>query len=107
MLLAFCAQPTANSVNFRQSPSRSTQFWHARHWRALPKLYCNCTLAEPTPAVLFSGNFQYEIAGELEGEKLHHLYELLENWQPDLEAYREIVIKRFLGQETEELPAAA
>jgi hypothetical protein len=59
--------------------------------------------AEPTPAVLFSGNFQYEIAGELEGEKLQHLYRLLENWQPDLEAYREIVIKRFLGQEAEEL----
>ncbi|MCU0547655.1 MAG: hypothetical protein MUE44_36770 [Oscillatoriaceae cyanobacterium Prado104] len=56
---------------------------------------------------MFSGNFQYEIAGELEGEKPHHLYELLENWQPDLEAYRKIVIKRFLGQETEELPAAA
>jgi hypothetical protein len=30
--------------------------------------------AEPTPAVLFSGNFQYEVAGELEGEKLQHLY---------------------------------
>jgi len=29
--------------------------------------------AEPTPAVLFSGSFQYEIAGELEGEKLQHL----------------------------------
>ncbi|MCU0547290.1 MAG: hypothetical protein MUE44_34885 [Oscillatoriaceae cyanobacterium Prado104] len=64
--------------------------------------------AEPTPAVLFSGNFQYdENAGELEGEKLQHLYKLLENWQPDLEVYREIVNQRFLGQETEELAAAA
>jgi len=63
--------------------------------------------AEPTPAVLFSGSFQYEIAGELEGEKLQHLYKLLENWQPDLEAYREIVNQRFLGQEAEELPSAA
>ncbi|WP_377479934.1 MAG: hypothetical protein P2A85_11455 [Microcoleus anatoxicus] len=63
--------------------------------------------AEPTPAVLFSGSFQYEIAGELEGEKLQHLYKLLENWQPDLEAYREIVNKRFLGQEeVEELMPA-
>jgi hypothetical protein len=62
---------------------------------------------EPTPAVLFSGSFQYEIAGELEGEKLQHLHKLLENWQPDLEAYKEIVNKRFLGQETEELPAVA
>jgi hypothetical protein len=56
---------------------------------------------------LFSGSFQYEIAGELEGEKLQHLYKLLDNWQPDLEAYKEIVNKRFLGQETEELTAAA
>jgi hypothetical protein len=56
---------------------------------------------------LFSGSFQYEIAGELEGEKLQHLYKLLENWQPDLEAYREIVNKRFLGQEVEKLPSAA
>ncbi|MCU0540570.1 MAG: hypothetical protein MUE44_00105 [Oscillatoriaceae cyanobacterium Prado104] len=63
--------------------------------------------AEPTPALLFFGSFQYEIAGELEGEKLQHLYKLLENWQPDLEAYREIVNQRFLGQETEELAAAA
>ncbi|MEG4805671.1 hypothetical protein QUB63_34545 [Microcoleus sp. ARI1-B5] len=63
--------------------------------------------AEPTPAVLFSGNFQYEIAGELEGEKLQHLYRLLENWQPDLEAYREIVNQRFLGAVVEELPSVA
>jgi hypothetical protein len=53
--------------------------------------------ADPTPAVLFSGSFQYEVAGELEGEKLQHLYQLLENWKPDLEAYQEIVSERFLG----------
>jgi hypothetical protein len=63
--------------------------------------------AEPTPAILFSGSFQYEIAGELEGEKLQHLYKLLDNWQPDLEAYREIVNKQFLEQEVEKLPSAA
>jgi len=62
---------------------------------------------EPTPAVLFSGSFQYEVAGELEGEKLQHLYQLLENWQPDLEAYREIVNQRFLGKEVEKLPSVA
>jgi hypothetical protein len=56
---------------------------------------------------LFSGSFQYEVAGELEGEKLQHLYQLLENWQPDLEAYREIVNERFLGKEVERLLSAA
>jgi hypothetical protein len=63
--------------------------------------------AEPTSAVLFSGSFQYEVAGELEGEKLQHLYQLLENWQPDLEAYREIVNQRFLGKEVEGLLSVA
>jgi hypothetical protein len=63
--------------------------------------------ADPTPAVLFSGSFQYEVAGELEGEKLQHLYQLLENWQPDLEAYREIVNERFLGKEVERLQSVA
>jgi len=64
--------------------------------------------AEPTPVVLFSGSFQYEVAGELEGEKLQHLYQLLENWQPDLEAYREIVSERFLGvKKVEELVSVA
>jgi len=33
--------------------------------------------AEPTPAVLFSGSFQYQVAGELEAEKLQRLYQLL------------------------------
>ena len=63
--------------------------------------------ADPTPAVLFSGSFQYQVAGELEGEKLQHLYQLLENWQPDLEAYREIVNERFLGKEVERLLSVA
>jgi hypothetical protein len=63
--------------------------------------------ADPTPAVLFSGSFQYEVAGELEGEKLQHLYQLLENWQPDLEAYREIVNERFLGKEVERVLSVA
>jgi len=64
--------------------------------------------AEPTPAVLFSGSLQYEVAGELEGEKLQRLYQLLENWKPDLEAYREIVNERFLGvKEVEELVSVA
>ncbi|HEY9822900.1 MAG TPA: hypothetical protein V6D35_19325 [Candidatus Sericytochromatia bacterium] len=38
---------------------------------------------------------------------LQHLYQLLENWQPDLEAYREIVERRFLGQEAEQLLSVA
>jgi len=35
------------------------------------------------------------------------LYQLLENWQPDLEAYREIVNERFLGKEVERVLSVA
>jgi hypothetical protein len=56
---------------------------------------------------LFSGSFQYQVAGELEGEKLQRLYQLLENGQPDLEAYREIVNQRFLAKEVERLRSIA
>ena len=63
--------------------------------------------AEPTPAVLLSGSFQYQVAGKLEGEKLQRLYQLLENGQPNLEAYREIVNQRFLAKEVERLRSIA
>ncbi len=57
---------------------------------------------EPVPAVLFSGNFAYEIAGDTESERLHHLYQLLENWLTDLETYRELVLQQMLGKQVNE-----
>jgi hypothetical protein len=45
------------------------------------------------PGAMFSGNFAYELSGNTSVEKLNHLYQLLENWQDDLENYRDIVNK--------------
>lgn len=47
----------------------------------------------PQPAILFSGNFPYEIVGDTPSQRLQHLSQLIENWQKDLESYREIVSK--------------
>lgn len=52
---------------------------------------------QPIPAVLFSGNFSYYMAGNTESERLTHLFQLLENWLTDLETYRELVNQRLLG----------
>lgn len=49
-----------------------------------------------TPIVLFSGNFDYDIAGNTGSEKLESLYQSLENWQGDLETYINIVNNKFL-----------
>ncbi|MEH2058167.1 MAG: hypothetical protein V7K97_18795 [Nostoc sp.] len=48
----------------------------------------------PQAAVLFSGNFPYEISGGKQ-ERLQNLYKLILNWQDDLKTYRELVNQRF------------
>jgi hypothetical protein len=48
-------------------------------------------------AVLFSGNFIYEVSGETASEKVEHIYNLLELWQEDLAIYRDLVNHKFLG----------
>lgn len=54
-----------------------------------------------TPIVLFSGNFSYELAGNTGSEKLISLYQALENWQADLETYKDIVNNKFLSFKVE------
>lgn len=48
-------------------------------------------------AVLFSGNFPYQIIGNTPSERLQHLHRLINNWQDDLKIYRELVNQRFVG----------
>ncbi len=50
--------------------------------------------------VLFTGNFTYEIQGETAGEKQQHLFQLIDNYQPDLSDYKELVNNKFLGELT-------
>jgi hypothetical protein len=46
-------------------------------------------------AVLFSGNFPYEIIGDTPSQRLQHLYQLLDNWQENLKTFRELINQRF------------
>ncbi|MGD2181218.1 hypothetical protein [Lusitaniella coriacea] len=50
------------------------------------------------PALLFSGNFNYSIAGETANDKYTRLEQCLDNWQTDLDTFRELVQTHFLGE---------
>lgn len=58
------------------------------------------------PIVLFSGNFSYDIANDDKAERLKNLYQALDNWQADLDTYKDIVDSKFLAnQKTKPAPA--
>jgi hypothetical protein len=51
------------------------------------------------PALLFSGNFTYNIASNSPQERVEQVAKGISDWQSDLEAFREIVNQRFLRQQ--------
>jgi hypothetical protein len=53
---------------------------------------------QPEYAVLFSGNFPYEIQGESVSERLEYINQILRNWESDLATFRELVSHKFLSQ---------
>ena len=53
---------------------------------------------QPIPAVLFAGNFHYDLAGEMGEQRVRCLHQRLENWQTDLETYQDIVVNKFLAK---------
>ncbi len=53
------------------------------------------------PAVLFAGNFNYDLDGESGEERVRSLHQRLANWQVDLAAYRDIVNNKFLAKKPE------
>ncbi|QLE59735.1 hypothetical protein [Nostoc sp. TCL26-01] len=55
-----------------------------------------------TPIVLFSGSFSYEVKSENPSERQNNVYQILDNWQADLEAYQEIITSKFIGKTHEE-----
>ncbi|ACK70636.1 conserved hypothetical protein [Gloeothece citriformis PCC 7424] len=56
------------------------------------------------PALLFSGNFNYEITSNNGQERISQLNQGIDEWKTDLEAFREIVSQRFLGQQESLFP---
>ena len=51
-----------------------------------------------TPIIMFSGSFSYELNGENNAEKLLKLNSVFDNWQSDLEDYKNIISNKFLAQ---------
>lgn len=49
------------------------------------------------PVVVFGGNFDYTLDGATSSEKFHHLQQVLNHAQTDLETYRELVNRTFLN----------
>lgn len=49
------------------------------------------------PAVVFIGNFHYEVGGESGGERLEALKRAIAHWQEDLTAFRELIDSQFLA----------
>lgn len=66
---------------------------------------------EAIPAVLFAGNFHYELTGESAEKRLQQLHQALENWQSDFATYQELIDGKFLAGRREipdsALPALA
>jgi hypothetical protein len=50
------------------------------------------------PAVLFAGNFNYNIANEKEVASTEQLNQAIANWKPDLETYLDLLETKFLSQ---------
>ncbi len=49
------------------------------------------------PAILFSGNFNYNIVATQQEEKLQNLYKILQDWKSNLETYKKLVNEKFLN----------
>jgi len=52
------------------------------------------------PAVMFAGNFHYNLMGEEAEKRVPALQQRLTNWQADLAVYREIVDNNFLANKS-------
>ncbi|MBE9212782.1 hypothetical protein IQ247_08760 [Plectonema cf. radiosum LEGE 06105] len=54
------------------------------------------------PAVLFSGNFNYNIVGNHQQERLQDLHRILQNWNKNLETYQQLINDKFLSDRFED-----
>ena len=54
------------------------------------------------PAVLFSGNFDYQIAGTEPEVRLQDLQQILQNWKINLETYKELINNKFLSNKIDD-----
>lgn len=52
----------------------------------------------PLFAVLFSGNFNYNVVADSSQQTIKQILQAIESWQNDFKTFREIVSQKFLGQ---------
>lgn len=57
-----------------------------------------------TRALMFSGNFNYQVTSYSGEERLRQLRQRIDNWSGDLQTFREIINTRFLVQEETVFP---
>lgn len=57
------------------------------------------------PIVIFNGSFSYELSSEDNAEKLQQLDSVINNWQADLDAYKNIVNNKLLAQFPQQVSA--
>jgi hypothetical protein len=63
---------------------------------------------EVTPAILFSGNFNYNLTNSQSGDNLATVTQIIANWQADLSAYCQLITDCFLSsQKVTELAIAS
>ncbi|MBD2693710.1 hypothetical protein [Anabaena catenula] len=47
-------------------------------------------------AILFSGNFNYPLAGDTPAERIQDLQQIVNNWQDSLNTYQQLLVEKFL-----------
>lgn len=52
--------------------------------------------SESLPAILFSGNFNFNIQNDIKTERLNALQHYINNWETHLEAYKSLIENQFL-----------
>lgn len=52
--------------------------------------------------VLFSGNFNYNVAAIEQEEKLQHLHQIIQDWKSNLKSYKELINNKFLTSRLED-----
>ncbi|HAX80871.1 MAG TPA: hypothetical protein DCY88_34800 [Cyanobacteria bacterium UBA11372] len=60
---------------------------------------------DTVPALLFAGNFYYDVTGDSAEERLQNIERSIENWQRDIATYQELIDSQFLaGVKGNEIP---
>jgi hypothetical protein len=57
----------------------------------------------PQPAILFSGNFPYELTGENPSQRLEQLHQYIDRWREDLDTFNSLIYDKFLNLAVDEI----